>query len=112
MEERAYLRGEKFSQHLHIVSLSAKPKTRAQESWATKETSLALCASCVRREGVEVEPPLGRARRRRTRHNGQGARTFHDTNIWGGRFGDFLGHIIYQNLLVMIYTRNKSEHLY
>ncbi len=35
VEERAYLRGEKFSQHLHIVSLSAKPKTRAQESWAT-----------------------------------------------------------------------------
>ncbi len=67
-----------------------------------------LCASCVRRERIEVEPPLGRARRRRTRHNGQGARTFHDTNIWGGRFRDFLGHIIYQNIPVMIYTRNKS----
>lgn len=111
LEERAYWRGENFSQHLHIVSLSAKPKTRAQESWATKKTPV-LCASCVRRERVEVEPPLGRARRRRTRHNLQGARTFHDSNIWGSRFCDFLGHIIYQNLPVMIYTRNKSERLY
>ncbi len=41
------------------------------EDARTRELSN-LCASCVRRERVEVEPPLGRARRRRTRIMGKG----------------------------------------
>lgn len=46
VEERAYLRREKFSQHLHIFSLSAKPKTRAQESWANRRDSSVVRFLC------------------------------------------------------------------